>query len=199
MDVYKSPVGRPKLKFENIPFEFTPDPNNRWVRLADLVPWEELELLSGYRNHFGSTGNPALPFRVAFGALLVQAGLRLTDEETVGQTRENPYIRYFPGFEGYRSEKKPFDPSMMVYFRKRLDAETLKALDLRIFERRREAEERAKKEEEAASGIEPETAAPVVVNEEDTPPCGSPETPCGSNCLKNVNTPSGNTPLLREA
>ena len=162
MDVYKSPVGQPKLKFENIPFEFTPDPNNRWVRLADLVPWEELELLSGYRNHFGSTGNPALPFRVAFGALLVQAGLRLTDEETVEQIRENPYIRYFPGFEGYRSEKKPFDPSMMVYFRKRLDAETLKALDLRIFGRRREAEERAKKEEEAASGIEPETAAPVV-------------------------------------
>lgn len=66
-------------------FEFTPDPNNRWVRLADLVPWAELELLSGYRNHFGSTGNPALPFRVAFGALLVQAGLRLTDEETVEQ------------------------------------------------------------------------------------------------------------------
>ena len=63
MDVYKSPVGRPKLKFENIPFEFTPDPNNRWVRLADLVPRAELELLSGYRNHFGSTGNPALPFR----------------------------------------------------------------------------------------------------------------------------------------
>ncbi len=145
MDVYKSPVGQPKLKFEGVPFEFTPDPNNRWVRLAGLIPWEELELLSGYRNHFGSTGNPALPFRVAFGALLVQARLKLSDEETVEQIRENPYIQYFLGFEGYRSGKKPFDPSMMVYFRKRLDTETLKALDLRIFERRRELEEIAKK------------------------------------------------------
>ena len=186
MDVYKSPVGQPKLKFENISFEFTPDPSNRWVRLADLVPWEELELLSGYRNHFGSTGNPALPFRVAFGALLVQIRLCLTDEETVEQIRENPYIQYFLGFEGYRSEKRPFDPSMMVYFRKRLDAETLKALDLRIFERRREAEEAArkaeeaaKKEDEASSVPEPESA-PVDVSEEETPPSASPETPCGS-------------------
>lgn len=109
----------------------------------------QLERLSGYRNHFGSTGNPALPFRVAFRAFLVQARLRLTDEETVEQIRENPYIQYFLGFEGYRSEKKPFDPSMMVYFRRRLDAETLKALDLRIFERRREMDEGAKKADES--------------------------------------------------
>ena len=184
--MYKSPVGQPKLKFKDIPFEFTPDPNNRWVRLADLVPREELELLSGYRNHFGSTGNPALPFRVAFGALLVQAGLRLTDEETVEQIRENPYIQYFLGFEGYRSEKRPFDPSMMVYFRKRLDAETLKALDLRIFERRREAEEAARKEDCASSVTEPDSA-PVGGNDEETPPSGNPETPGG----RSAPTPKG--------
>lgn len=187
MDVYKSPVGQPKLKFGVIPFEFTPDPSNRWVRLADLVPWEELELPSGYRNHFGSTDNPALSFRVAFGALLVQTRLRLTDEETVEQTRENPYIQYFLGFEGYRSEKKPFDLSMMVYFRKRVDAETLKALDLRIFERRRELEEGAKKAEETGkkedgdSSVPELESAPVDGSEEETPPSASPETPCGSN------------------
>ena len=193
MDVYKSPVGQPKLKFKDIPFEFTPAPDNRWVRLADLVPWEELELFSGYRNHFGSTGNPALPFRVAFGALLVQARLHLTDEETVEQIRENPYIQYFLGFEGYRSEKKPFDPSMMVYFRKRLDAETLKALDLRIFERRREAEEAAKKaeaaaeKEDGASSVSEPESEQVDGNDEETPPSASPETPCGSN----ASTPEG--------
>lgn len=184
MDVYKSPVGQPKLKFKNIPFEFIPDPNNRWVRLADLVPWEELELLSGYRNHFGTTGNPALPFRVAFGALLVQARLRLTDEETVEQIRENPYIQHFLGFEGYRSEKRPFDPSMLVHFRKRLDAETLKILDLRIFERRREAEEAAeaakREEDRAPSRIKTDSASPVVDSDEDTPPSGNPDTAGGS-------------------
>ena len=55
MNVYKSPVGQMKLVFKDMPFEFIPDPNNRWVRLANLIPWEELEVLSGYRNHFGST------------------------------------------------------------------------------------------------------------------------------------------------
>ena len=152
MNVYKSTVGQMKLVFKDIPFEFIPDPNNRWVRLANLIPWEELEVLSGYRNHFGSTGNPALPFRVALGALLVQARLDLTDEETVEQIKENPYIQYFLGFEGYRSEKRPFDPSMMVHFRKRLDAETLKALDLRIYEKRRELEESEAAETAKAAG-----------------------------------------------
>lgn len=155
MNVYKSPVGQMKLVFKDMPFEFIPDPNNRWVRLANLIPWEELEVLSGYRNHFGTTGNPALPFRVALGALLVQARLDLTDEEIVEQIKENPYIQFFLGFEGYRSEKRPFDPSMMVHFRKRLDAETLKVLDLRIYEKRRELEEaEATKATEAAEAAE---------------------------------------------
>lgn len=186
--MYKSPVGQPKLKFNNIPFEFTPNPNNRWVLLASLIPWEELELLSGYRNHFGSTGNPALSFRVAFGALLVQARLRLTDEETVEQVRENPYIQYFLGFEGYHSEERPFDPSMMVHFRKRLDAETLKALDLRIFERRREAEAARKKEARAASETGPDSA-PSDGNEKDAPFSESPEMPSGNG----IHPPKENT------
>jgi len=152
INVYKSAPGQMKLTFKDIPFEFIPDPNNRWVRLASLIPWEELEVLSGYRNHFGSTGNPALPFRVALGALLVQARLNLTDEETVEQIKENPYIQYFLGFEGYNSGKKPFDPSMMVHFRKRLGAETLKILDLKIYEKRKELEKAA--EAERAAGRE---------------------------------------------
>ncbi len=162
MNVYKYPVGQMKLVFKDMPFEFIPDPNNRWVRLANLIPWEELEVISGYKNHFGTTGNPALPFRVALGALLVQARLDLTDEETVEQIKENPYIQYFLGFEGYRSEKRPFDPSMMVHFRKRLDAETLKALDLRIYEKRRELEEAG-----AAGADDP----PCESRAEGTEPC----------------------------
>jgi len=41
----------------------------------------------------------------------------LTDEETVEQIRENPYIQFFLGFAGY-SNKAPFVPAMMVHFRK---------------------------------------------------------------------------------
>ena len=41
---------------------------------------------------------------------------------------------------------------MMVHFRKRLDAETLKALDLRIYEKRRELEESEAAETAKAAG-----------------------------------------------
>jgi hypothetical protein len=54
---------------------------------------------------------------LAFGALFIKQRLGLTDEETVEQIRENPYLQFFLGFTGY-SSKAPFDPSMMVHFRK---------------------------------------------------------------------------------
>lgn len=42
----------------------------------------------------------------------------MSDEETLEQIRENAYMQFFLGFAGY-SSKAPFDPSMMVHFRKR--------------------------------------------------------------------------------
>lgn len=35
----------------------------------------------------------------------------MTDEETVAQIRENPYLQYLLGWEAYRDEPL-FDPSM---------------------------------------------------------------------------------------
>ncbi len=60
-----------------------------------------------------TTGTPAKLVRVAFGALFIKQGLGLTDEETVEQVRENPYMQFFLGFSSY-SSKPPFDPSMLV-------------------------------------------------------------------------------------
>ena len=55
------------------------------------MPWEELE--EAYAPQFNATiGAPAKPLRLAFGALYVKQRLGLTDEETVDQIRENPYI-----------------------------------------------------------------------------------------------------------
>ena len=39
--------------------------------------------------------------------------------------QENPYLQYFCGYPGYDDEHLPFDPSTMVYFRKRLTPEIL--------------------------------------------------------------------------
>ncbi len=42
------------------PFEKSLNPNNRWVRLAKLLPWDELASI--YRKHFPEklTGRPSL-------------------------------------------------------------------------------------------------------------------------------------------
>ena len=61
----------------------------------------------------------AKPFRMALGALIIKARLGLTDEELIKQIKENPYLQFFIGLEDFQTSV-PFDPSMMVYFRKRL-------------------------------------------------------------------------------
>lgn len=103
--------------------------DNRWVRLAELIPWDHFEF--DYAEQFGKTGNPAIPFRVALGSLLIKERLQLTDEEVVLQVQENPYLQYFLGFPEYKDEK-PFDASTLTYFRKRISSELLCKLNVHI-------------------------------------------------------------------
>ena len=67
--------------------------DNRWVKLAKLIPWDEIE--EQYAEHFTDSGMgaPAKAARIALGALIIQEKLGLTDEETVAQIQENPYLR----------------------------------------------------------------------------------------------------------
>ncbi len=100
-----------------LPFNGALSADNRWVIKARLIPWDDIE--GDYSDLFPSdTGNVAKPARVAFGALVIKETLGLTDEETVEQIRENPYLQYFLGFREF-SYEKPFDPSLMVRFRQR--------------------------------------------------------------------------------
>ena len=116
-----------------MPFGGTLDPDNRWVLFSSLMPWEELE--EAYAPQFNpTTGAPAKPVRLAFGALFIKQRLGLTDEETVEQIRENAYMQFFLGFAGY-SSKAPFDPSMMVHFRKRFSEDDLNRINELIVER----------------------------------------------------------------
>jgi IS5 family transposase len=56
--------------------------DNRWIKLAELIPWDELE--GDYAAQFcKGFGAPAKPFRMALGALIIKARLDLTDEELV--------------------------------------------------------------------------------------------------------------------
>ncbi len=132
------------------------DQENRWVKLAALIPWSEFE--AEYASQFSQTmGAPAKPFRMALGALIIKEYLGTSDEETVEQIKENPYLQYFLGLTGY-TNKAPFEASMLVYFRKRLNQELLGRINERIVLNQRQKEQRTKPEEETAEGEPKETA-----------------------------------------
>jgi len=106
------------------PFGGELDPNNRWVLLHKLIPWMSLE--SRYAPQFSAkTGAPAKPFQMAFGAVYIQQRLGVTDRETVELITESPYLQFFIGLSGYQP-LPPFDPSMMVHFRKRIGPDLIK-------------------------------------------------------------------------
>ena len=98
--------------------------SNRWVKKTQTIPWPEIE--KRYAALFTNRkGNVAKPLCLPLGACIIQAEYGYSDEETALQIQENPYLQYFCGYPGYNDEKLPFDPSLMVYFRKRLTPEVL--------------------------------------------------------------------------
>ena len=107
----------------NQPLGLKMNENNRWIKKAELIPWEKIEVK--YAELFKSnTGMPAKPLRMALGSLLIQKQYGYSDEELVEQLRENPYYQYFIGMPGYEDEY-PFVPSLLVEFRKRLTEDVL--------------------------------------------------------------------------
>jgi len=100
-----------------LPFEGSLDPDNRWVKLAETIPWYAAEQIYA-KNFTAPNGTPAYSVRVALGSLIIKETLCLSDIETVAHIQEGPYLQYFIGYEKF-SIKAPFDPSLMTHFRKR--------------------------------------------------------------------------------
>lgn len=119
-----------QLSLFKVPFSEKLSVSNRWIQLSELIPWGDFE--EAYNNQFSSiTGAPSKPLRMALGALLIKEKLSLSDEETVEQIKENPYLQYFIGLKEFTHES-PFDPSMMVHFRKRFSLEILQEINEKI-------------------------------------------------------------------
>ena len=111
-----------------MPFGGRLNPDNRWVKLAELIPWADFETKYSQTLEGSGDGPPAKPVRVALGALIIKERLGTSDRETVEQIRENPYLQYFLGFREY-DEDPPFHPSMFVHFRKRLTRDIIVAVN----------------------------------------------------------------------
>jgi IS5 family transposase len=100
------------------PFQTALDENNRWVKLSQCIPWDELA--EGYYQGLSETqGRPTKDARLVIGAVIIKHKLCLSDEETVAQIQENPYLQYFAGLAGYQMQA-PFAPSLLVEIRKRM-------------------------------------------------------------------------------
>lgn len=129
--MYRSDLKQTQFADFYLPFGGKLLASNRWVKLAAMIPWGEVEAC--YRKSFTGTGMgaPAKSARIAFGALIIKERLGVTDEETVEQIAENPCLQYFLGLHEYRQEAL-FDPSMMVHFRSRFGQEDYQRINSEI-------------------------------------------------------------------
>jgi len=137
--MYKFPSKQISLSDFDMPMGLSIAPNNRWVKKAETIPWEEIEIKYAalFKN---KKGNVAKPLRLALGSLIIQTERHISDEETPLQIQETPCLQYFCGMPGYKDEL-PFDPSLMVYFRKRLTPEILGEINELIITKASEKEE----------------------------------------------------------
>jgi len=128
--MYRKPS--PQLTIDDfiLPFSGKLDPENRWVQLANTIPWDEYE--KEYAHMFPSDrGNIAKPVRMALGTLIIQTRCGYTDRETVQQITENPYLQWFIGLKEFQLTR-PFTPVALVKFRKRFKKERMAQINERI-------------------------------------------------------------------
>ena len=105
----------------NVRYSVALDTNNRWFRLAEIMPWDKIE--EHYtQNMCADIGRRAITSRIAFGAIYAKEFLNLTDVGIVEQISENAYLQYFLGLQDFQIAPL-FDSSMMVHFRKRFSPE----------------------------------------------------------------------------
>ena len=107
--------------------------SNRWVRLADNLPWDKIEKEYNKRLRNAHSGAGNKPARMVVGALIVKHVEGVSDEKTIQAIQENPYMQYLLGLPGF-TEKPVFVPELFVLVRKRLDPEFFNELTVMLSE-----------------------------------------------------------------
>jgi len=125
--MYKAKDRKTLNLFEELfPFGGKLDQENRWLKIATLIPWEELEMK--YEGYFSHTGRPATDGRLAVGLFLLKHMSSKSDEEVVLELLENPYWQVFCGLEGFAT-KDTIEASTLSRLRKRLGAGYVKEME----------------------------------------------------------------------
>lgn len=111
-------------------FEMNLNSKNRWIKLSNQLPWDEL--VKPYMQKMNSVkGASAVNPRVVVGSLYIKHKLKLSDEETLATIQENPFMQYFLGLNVYHPEPL-FDASLFVTIRKRMGVQEFDKMDKSI-------------------------------------------------------------------
>lgn len=126
-------VSQNQLVFEGFesPFAKKLNPENRWVVLAKLIPWDEICNIYLKAVPQKTTGRPGLSPRVVLGAIIIKHLCDTDDRETCSQISENIYMQHFLGYSSF-SDEPPFDPSLFVTFRKLLSLDVINQINEKI-------------------------------------------------------------------
>jgi len=106
------------------------DRSNRWIKLAKLVPWNEMEGL--YLRYFDPSKHSTLKKnRLILGLLLGQMLLEMSDRNILEYFHENPYFQYFCGHDTFvvKLDKGIIHHSLLSKRRKRLGAPYMKKFE----------------------------------------------------------------------
>jgi len=107
-----------QLSLFRTPFDQQLDPLNRWVKLSNSLPWDQLVkiYIKKLRADFGA---PGIDARMVIGSLIIKHKLTLSDRETIEMIRENMYMQYFVGLSSFTTHPI-FHHTEFVHIRKRL-------------------------------------------------------------------------------
>jgi len=132
-------TNRAQLSIEefSLPFGGRLSADNRWVKMAKLMPWDLIEDLYTAEGNFvedKKDGRPPITARIAFGSCHIKEQETLTDRGTLQYIAENPYAQYFLGLSAFETEPL-FDDSMMARFRKRFTPEMIEKINEELYRR----------------------------------------------------------------
>ena len=115
------------------PFQAHLDKENRWIKLASMIPWDRLAGIY-YQSMSTDKGAPSVDARIVIGAMIIKHKLKLDDREVVETIRENMYLQYFLGLSSYTAEPL-FDRSLFTAFRYRLGQDKFDQMSQQIISR----------------------------------------------------------------
>jgi IS5 family transposase len=112
------------------PFQTSLLPDNRWVTLSKIVPWDKFASI--YISKMDTAfGRPGVSPRVVLGALIIKHIEKLDDRGVILSIQENPYMQFFVGLKEF-SPHPVFDPSLFVEIRKRIGANVFDSLNVEL-------------------------------------------------------------------